>query len=282
VPSPETPSFAFQSAEGTGDEGASAYLVIVRSNNISVPCDVTFTVAGGTAVNGVDYVLSPAPGTIHFEAGNTMAVVKVKIFEDMVTEGWSTAVFSLAGANGAVTGSPSTFTLRIRDTTDLPVITFYEPGAYANGTHELAVVVQRVGPKNASADILLTIEDGPAVYGRDFYCSPAPGRIQFAPGESVKTVIVTVSDDAAAGDGICAWFKLSDPHGASVGNMSTFTLYMGAPDSGLLPDSLTTVLVKVPVTEILPGAIFGFPAAIVAVITGFMMVKIGGRRRRDQ
>ena len=42
------PSFAFLSPDGTGDEGTFAYVVIVRSDNVTVPCDVTFKVAGGT------------------------------------------------------------------------------------------------------------------------------------------------------------------------------------------------------------------------------------------
>ncbi len=175
------PSIAFLSAEGTGDEGASAYIVIVRSDNVTVPCDVTFNLAGGNAVNGIDYAISPAPGTIHFAAGDTTTAFRVRIFEDTVAEGPKTAIFSLTGPNGANISSPSTYTLHINDTTTAPVITFYEPGTYADKGTDVTFVIQRVGPRNVPADVLLTVQDGTAVYGKDFSCSPAPGRIQFRP-----------------------------------------------------------------------------------------------------
>jgi hypothetical protein len=126
--------------------------------------------------------------------------------------------------------------------------------------------------------VLLTILDGTAVYGKDFSCSPAPGRIQFGPGESVKTITVSISDDSAAGSNLSARFVLSDPHGAGIGNMSTFALYIGDEGSAI-PDNATTVMVQIPVAEIIPGTILSFPSIIVAVLTGYMMIRLGGRRR---
>ncbi len=71
---------------------------------------------------------------------------------------------------------------------------------------------------------------------------------------------------------------MSDPHGAGIGNMSTFTLYIGD-EANAVPGNTTTVMVQIPVSEIIPGTFFSFPSIVVAVLTGYMMIRLGGRRR---
>jgi hypothetical protein len=271
--------------EGTGDEGTFAYVLVVRSGNLTAPCDATFNIAGGTAQYGIDYTSSPAPGTIHFAPGENTVAIRVRIFEDTAAEGPATAYFSVAGADGASTGTPSSFLLHIVDTTTSPVIAFYEPGVYTDEGTGVEVVIQRVGPRDGAADVLLSVQNDTAVYGKDFICSPAPGRIQFGPGESVKTIKINMpADGIATGDRV-AKLVLSDPHGANMGNTSAFALCIGDLESdGLppVPGNTTTIVVDIPVSEVVPGAIFGFPAALVAALTGYVMLRMGGRRREGQ
>jgi hypothetical protein len=250
---------------------------------MSVPCDVTYGVSGGSAKYGVDYTCAPSPGVISFASGDTQAVIRIFLFEDAMAEGQSTAIFSLLSANGASIRSPSAFTLRINDTSVHPAIQFYEPGRIADEGTNVSIVVQRVGPRDTSADVLLEIEGITAVYGQDFSSLQGPGRIQFGPGESYRTLTVNIAGDNTAQGHSSAKLKLSDPHGAGLGNTSVFTLLirdLQTTDavSGTIPDT-TTVVVKIPVSEVIPGNFFSFPAALVTMLTGYVMIRIGGRRR---
>ena len=74
--------------------------------------DVSWTVQGGTATAGEDFVAGT--GQVTFAAGQAERYVPVAVLDDRVTEGRETVLITLTGATGGVVvGSPSTSTLVI-------------------------------------------------------------------------------------------------------------------------------------------------------------------------
>jgi hypothetical protein len=133
-----TGSIQFTSATYTGSEAGGAITITVsRTGGTTGAVTVDYaTVAGGTATFGLDFVA--ASGTLTWangEGGNKSFTVTP--VPDTFIEGPETVILQLSNpTGGAVLGTPSTATLTITDSTNIPVITSIVPGAgpVAGGT----------------------------------------------------------------------------------------------------------------------------------------------------
>src|SRR5262249_46010449 len=92
---------------------------ILRAGPTTAPMTVTFTV-GGTATNGVDYVL--IPGSVTIPAGPSSATVTVTPIDDTLAEGSETVVLTLTAGSTYSVGSPGTATVVIADNDNLPPV----------------------------------------------------------------------------------------------------------------------------------------------------------------
>ncbi|GIW19336.1 MAG: hypothetical protein KatS3mg064_2493 [Tepidiforma sp.] len=133
-----TGSIQFTSATYTGSEGGGAITITVsRTGGTTGAVTVDYaTVAGGTAMAGLDYVV--ASGTLTWANGDgSNKSFTVTPVPDSFIEGPETVILQLSNpTGGAVLGTPSTATLTITDSTNIPVITSIVPGAgpVAGGT----------------------------------------------------------------------------------------------------------------------------------------------------
>ena len=77
------------------------------STNAASTVTVDYTVTGGTAVAGVDYLL--ANGKLSFLPGTSIQALNFSIINDSEIESDETLVVTLSGAVGAVFGKRGTF-----------------------------------------------------------------------------------------------------------------------------------------------------------------------------
>ncbi len=184
------------------------------------PVTINYSTFNDTAANGSDY--QGRSGTLIFAPGETTKVVRIEIDGSQSDEGYEQFYFSLTGATnatiaqanaliGIVDNEPASEqpTLIVRD------VTVDEKAGTAS------FVVMLGGPTGQSSNGTVTVDyatsssgSNAATAGADY--AATSGTLVFAPGDSVKTVTVDISDDAAA-EGFERFFlDLSNATGATI------------------------------------------------------------------
>lgn len=99
--------------EGAVAQFNSLSFPIVLSTALQTPVIVNYTITGGTAINGIDYV-TPT-GSITIPAGTTTSSITISTIGDAVSEGDETVVITLTSASNTVTLVSTTATGTIAD-----------------------------------------------------------------------------------------------------------------------------------------------------------------------
>ena len=200
---------------------------------------VDYATAHGTAAAGQDY--EPASGTLTFRPGQTSKTVRVKVCSDGVPE--ETENFRLRLSNGvrAEIKDGGEATGRIRDHRDPnataapcatglvaedaegpePAVPGSGPGRPVPGLEHLPVPglasfrVRLNEPAPARVTVDYATFDRTATAGEDY--EARSGTLTFEPGESSKTVEVTLLHDEHDEDGETFGLRLSNARGAYIG-----------------------------------------------------------------
>lgn len=98
----------------TSENGTNVNITVVRTNGIAGRVSVDFSVEGGTATWGEDY-LSLTNGTLVFNPGQISATIVISNFNDTLVEGEETVRLRLFSATNATVGIPATALLTIVD-----------------------------------------------------------------------------------------------------------------------------------------------------------------------
>lgn len=168
-----------------------AEISLVRTNGRSGTVNVGYVTREVSATAGLDFILTA--GTLTFGDGETNKTIVVPIHNDALVEG--DELFEVALTN--VTGGA-----RLIGLTNLAVvIQDDETGfAFASSTFQagesepgLTFVVRRVGNTNMAVQVGYVTEDETATAGEDYV--PAAGTLSFAPGESLKSVSVSLLEE---------------------------------------------------------------------------------------
>ena len=190
--------------EGNGGSTPMTFTVTLSSSS-SQQVTVDYTDSRtGTATSGRDYTELPA-GTLTFAAGETSKTITVAVLGDTVDEPDETVQVTLSGADNAtiarVTGT-GTITDEVTDDEEeappaLPSLSISSPSAREGngGTANLTFTVTL----SAASGQQVTVEyadagTGTATSGTD-YEALAAGTLTFAPGETSKTIVVSVRGD---------------------------------------------------------------------------------------
>jgi hypothetical protein len=185
---------------------ADGYVDIVVRLDVAALGTVTvnYATANETAVNGVstasgDY--QGVSGTLTFLAGELTKTVRVLLTDTTPIEGFETFLFGLSNASGA-TIARSYASIGIVDNDN----TVTTPGIVVRdvvvderaGTATFVVMLG--GPAGQASSQTVTVNyttaDGSALAGLDY--AAASGTLVFAPGETVKTITVDITNDALA------------------------------------------------------------------------------------
>ncbi len=204
-----------------GESDGYAQFVVRLSAPSASQVTVSYNDANATAANGSDYVA--VSGTLNFAPGETVKTVLVPIIDDTTAESKEDFLFNLfSPVNAAIGNSGALATIIDNDAASgTPIIAVGDPIVDETaGTATFAVTLDR--PSTGTVTMNYATVAGTA--GTTDY-TPVTGTLAFGPGETAKTVVVPIADDALAeGD-------------------EKFDLLLSAPVGGTLPDARGTALI---------------------------------------
>ena len=189
----------------------------------SSPVGVAYTTQGGTATAGVDY--TSVGGTLTFAPGETVKTITVPVTADAISEPDESFTLVLTNPTGATLDTATATGTIIDDDEFVPP----PPPPPVTPTVSINNVVMNEGNGPGSATFTVRLsesttqavtvdfatQNGTAVGGSDF--TPVDGVLTFAPGETVKTVVVPVLGDTAVEPDETFGVVLTGPSGAVLG-----------------------------------------------------------------
>ncbi|MDZ4323871.1 MAG: Calx-beta domain-containing protein, partial [Pseudomonas sp.] len=203
---------------------------VTRSGDTTAAATIQVATSGGTATAGVGNDYTAVSQTLSFAAGETSKTVSVAINNDTLSEGDETVGVAISNASaGTIQTGTATSTILANDNT------FWYLGgntftAISEGAGNLIFSVVRTGDTATAASIHVATSGGTATAGSD-YTALADTVLSFAPGETVKTVLVPLIDDMLS-EGV-------ESVGIAISNASVGTIMGGAIASPLLASDNT-------------------------------------------
>jgi CSLREA domain-containing protein len=187
-------TFQFSSPIYSVSEAGPSVSLTVTRNGGTVPATVDYTSTNGTAVAGNDF--TAAGGTLVFAAADTSKTVVIPITSDALDEADETFSVTLSNAGGAAIGAPSMATVTINDDDAPPALSISDANATEgnSGTVTLNFSVTLSAASGRQVTVDYTTIDQTANAGSDY--GARFGTLTFDPGETVKTIAVTVNGDA--------------------------------------------------------------------------------------
>ena len=220
-------------------EGAPvAQVTVTRTGVLDNPVSATITLTNGTATSPSDY--SNTPIQVNFAAGETSQTVAIPIVDDTAVEAAETVNLTLTNpTGGAAIGQQNTATLTIADN-DVS-LQFSSPtfSVSETDTPVEAVTVTRTGVLDTAVSATITLADGTATYPQDYINTPI--QVNFAPGETAKTVAIPIVDDASVEGSETINLILTNPSsGATTGTQNMAVLEIVDNDTAPTPTPTPT------------------------------------------
>jgi len=177
-----------------GDVGTSpANFVISLSNASDQAVSVGYTFAPGTAAAGTDY--EAVDGTVMFAPGETSKQVQVGVVGDTIYEGNQTFTIALQNpVAGEILKGTGTATIVENDA--LPQLTVNDPTPVtepSGGTTTMTFTVTLSAATEVTTTVDWATADNSTVENQDYVA--ASGSLTFLPGETTKTINITILDD---------------------------------------------------------------------------------------
>ncbi|MBK9574017.1 MAG: hypothetical protein IPO43_15430 [Rhodoferax sp.] len=179
---------------------------------------VVYATAGVRAA-GSGYDFENASGTLSFAVGETTKVVRVELTQYSAAEGLEHFRLNMSGAvNATIAKATAMVSIVDNDTlADTPGV-FVRDVVVDEKAGTASFVVMLGGPKGQTSNSTVTVDyatgDATATAGSDYTASS--GTLTFAAGETVKTVVVDITDDATT-EGLERFnLNLSNASGATI------------------------------------------------------------------
>jgi hypothetical protein len=196
-------------------------IMVKRTGSSTGTATVDYAVTGGSAMNGVDYSLLPAPGTLTFAAGEVTKTITITIASDTVSEGNETVDLALSNATGGVqVGTPGITIATIKDN-DVAGKAQFSATDYSVDELEgtVTITVTRSAGTSSAATVGYATADGTALQGTSYIATS--GTLTFAAGQKTATFPITVLDDGVVNGGAVQTVVLT--LGTTGGNLSLGT-----------------------------------------------------------
>lgn len=217
-PSPVIPTISFVLSDQTVDEGVGEISVFVQ---LTAATDLTVTVPftlDGTAIPGVDYLVSASP--VVLLPGDTVGEIKIKVNDDNIDELAETLALIMGNPSNAVKGTPFVHIITINDNDDPPEVFF----ALADQSHAESIdglaMLQLSHPSSSDITVDFSVS-GSSLAGVDFTSTSSPVTI---PAMDLSfPLMVDVIDDLIDEDDETIIFTLTGAVNATVGSPSVHT-----------------------------------------------------------
>lgn len=194
-----------------GSSGTTNATFTVRRTRGDGPASVNFRTADGTATAPADYTRTS--GTLNFAAGDNVETVTVPVRPDTIDERNETFTLNLRAP------SPGT---SIADGLGLGTIVDDDPGFSVSnasvtqgdsGTRTATFTVRRTGDRGRASVNFVTADD---TAREPFDYTRTSGTLNFAAGETIKSVTVPVRGDVRDEPNETFFLELSGPRGAGL------------------------------------------------------------------
>ncbi|MFL6260853.1 MAG: beta strand repeat-containing protein [Thermoanaerobaculia bacterium] len=198
-----------------GDSGTTpCNFTVTLSNASTSTITVTYQTANGTATAGSDYVAVPAT-VLTFTPGQTSKTVTVNVNGDTLNEGNETFNVNLSAPTGGATIADAQGVGTIADN-DPVTISIDDPMAPEgnSGTSLLTFTVSLLHPSINTITVTYQTADGTATAPSDYASIPAT-VLTFTPGQTSKTILVTINGDTTSEGDETFKINLSLPTGGA-------------------------------------------------------------------
>ncbi|WP_404783507.1 Calx-beta domain-containing protein [Altericista sp. CCNU0014] len=221
----ESGLFSFSQPTFSTLESSNATVTIARELGSLGAASVTLDLTDGTATAPNDY--SNNSITVNFADGETSKVVTIPIINDTAYELNETVNLTLINpTGGAALGAQKAATLTIVDNDAQPGTVEFGTTTYSvneNGTPITAVTLVRTGGSDGVVSVTLTPSNSTANTPSDFSSSPI--TVNFANGETTKTVNIPIVNDSLFEGNETINLALSNPTGGTaLGTQTAATL----------------------------------------------------------
>lgn len=180
-------------AEGTGGS-VNAIFTVALSAPSGAPTTVDYATTDGTATAPGDYTTTA--GTLTIPAGNMSGQIPVAVASDNIDESDEAFTVTLSNPSNAFI-TDGTATGNIQDDDSASVVISDATAAEGNtGTSIMTFNVTLSGPSQSPITVDYATQNGVADDTDDFV--PAQGTLAFAPGETAKTIDVSIKGDTSA------------------------------------------------------------------------------------
>ena len=176
-----------------------AVFTVTLSGPSTSAVTVNYATASGTASAGADY--TSASGTLSIPAGSLTGAITVKVLGDKVYEPAETFTVVLSSASSGTTIADSTGVGTITDNETAPVINVNNVAITEgnSGVKVLTLTMTLSRPSYQTVSVTYQSADDTATAGIDYVA--VAGALTFAPGETSKTIAVTINGDTICGEG---------------------------------------------------------------------------------
>jgi hypothetical protein len=224
-----------------------AVFTVTLSAASALPVTVLASSADGTATAPSDYILLP-PTLLTFAPGITTMTVTVLVNGDATVEPDETFVVNLTTPTNATLSDNQGLGTIVNDDGSLPVLP--PPTVSINdlsilegdaGTTTAVFTITLSQASNQTVTVLATSADGTATTPSDYTLLP-PTLVTFAPGETTKTVTVSINGDATVEPDEDFVINLSVPTNATIAdNQGVGTILNDDPTAPVLPPATLSI-----------------------------------------
>ena len=178
------------------------------------------------------------PATLEFAPGETTKTISINIIDDGLAEEDETIEVTLSNPTGenVELGAITKHTYTITET--VPTVSF---GAESSsGIESTTPVIIPVNLSHVSGDTITVnyaVTGGTATAGSDYNLSP--GTLTFDPGQTTKTLNLSIVDDSSIEETETVVITLSNPTNATLGPITQYTYSILDNEAGVVWDGLT-------------------------------------------
>jgi hypothetical protein len=174
------------------DSAVDIEIPVVLARTVDAEVRVTMALRGGEAVRNDDFTVDL--DSVVFSPNTTQASLSLTILGDLIAEGDEQLVLRITSVENGTRGPSSDHVLTIVDDEGVPAVQFAAVGSPATESVGTALVpVVLTAPARIAVSVDYSVLAGTAG-GSDF--TPATGTADFAPGDTLAFVPVSIFDDS--------------------------------------------------------------------------------------
>jgi chitinase len=210
-------------SKNEGNSGATKFtFTLTLSSPTADGGYVEFATSNGTATTAnQDYVAKS--GYVYFASGETIATISIDVKGDNATEANETFFVNLIGAGDATIGDGQGIGTILNDddgsTTQPPTVSISDASVVEgnSGSRTMTFTVNLSTASSQTVRVGYKTANGTATTGNKDYVAKS-GTVSFAPGQTSKTVAITITGDRKVEQDEQFYVKLSGAKNAAIGD----------------------------------------------------------------